>query len=41
MILLLHLENCRRDRKYGEPETGKAIHMTGSADKDVNFRYAL
>src|ERR1700684_74082 len=31
MVVLLHLENRRRDRIYGKPETGISIHMTGSA----------
>ena len=41
MSVLLHLENRRRDRKYGRPEKGKAIDMTGEADKHRDFRYTL
>ena len=41
MIVLLHLENRRRDRKYGRPERGVTIAMTGNADKHRDFRYVL
>lgn len=41
MSILLHLENRKRDRKFGCPETGKAIAMTGEADKHRDFRYVL
>jgi len=41
MSLLLHLENRRRDTKYGRPEKGKAIEMGGDADKHHDFRYVL
>ncbi|KAH8665187.1 major facilitator superfamily domain-containing protein [Tricladium varicosporioides] len=41
MILLLKLENHRRDRIYGKPEKAQVIQMTGLADKAINFRYIL
>jgi NO-binding membrane sensor protein with MHYT domain len=41
MSTILHLENRRRDRKYGRPETAISLVMTGEADKHKDFRYVL
>ena len=41
MVILLHLDNRSRDKRYGKPEAGKSLHMTGSAHKNMDFRYAL
>ena len=41
MTLLLHLENKRRDKRYGKPEATLAIDMAGDADKHHDFRYVL
>jgi NO-binding membrane sensor protein with MHYT domain len=39
--LLLTLENRRRDRKYGRPETGVILDMAANADMHKDFRYAI
>jgi hypothetical protein len=41
MSFLLHRDNRSRDRRFGKPEAGVPVDMSGSADRVPDYRYEI